>query len=225
MSVLGAIGAAYGLSAVNGVLSSGMQYAANQALQNDSQDFNRSEALRQREFEASQAKIARDWQTNANQIAMDFNHREAELARAFNERMSNTQYQRAVEDMKKAGINPIMVAQLGGANAPSGASASVGGSSASSARGNSASSSSNSVGMSKFDILNSVLDILSTAKKIEDYTDKMEHRQTLREMSQKREARLAEFTNYKMKNKTSSSSSYDVNDFFDAALKRALEDL
>lgn len=42
---------------------------------------------------------------------------------AFQERMSNTAYQRAMEDMRKAGINPLMVSKLGGASTPTGAMA------------------------------------------------------------------------------------------------------
>jgi hypothetical protein len=41
----------------------------------------------------------------------------------FQERMSNTAYQRAMADMEKAGINPIMVSKLGGASTPTGAMA------------------------------------------------------------------------------------------------------
>lgn len=40
---------------------------------------------------------------------------------AFQERMSNSAYQRARSDMEKAGINPMLAVQNGGASTPSGA--------------------------------------------------------------------------------------------------------
>lgn len=54
-----------------------------------------------------------------------FNAMQAEKQMQFQREMSSTAYQRAVADMKAAGINPMMAVNNGGASSPSGASGSA----------------------------------------------------------------------------------------------------
>lgn len=58
-----------------------------------------------------------------------YNAQEAEKSRQFQAQMSNTAYQRAVDDLKKAGLNPILAAGVA-SSTPVGATASAGLSSA-----------------------------------------------------------------------------------------------
>lgn len=99
-SALGAMGGTSGSSGWNQSHSVGGTWGSGAA----AMEFNREMMQAQQAFNAEEAQKNRDWQ----------------------ERMSNTAYQRAVLDMRKAGINPILAYQQGGATTPGGSAAAAG---------------------------------------------------------------------------------------------------
>ena len=75
------------------------------------------------QFNADQAQLGRDWIQSMNAMQNAYNSAEAEKARNWLTEMSNTAHQREVQDLKKAGLNPILSAN-NGASTPGAVSAS-----------------------------------------------------------------------------------------------------
>lgn len=99
-----------------------------------SQAYAETDGSSAREWSAQQAQIARDWQERMMEKQMMYNSAEAAKEREWQQnnintanQMANTVYTRAAENMKAAGINPILAYTAGlggvGSGTTSGASA------------------------------------------------------------------------------------------------------
>lgn len=93
------------------------------------QKYNSQSMLKQMGYNTLQAIMQGIYNHIENNAAMSYNSAEALANREWQERMSSTAYQRAVEDMKKAGLNPILAFANGGASTPGGSAGTISGAS------------------------------------------------------------------------------------------------
>lgn len=91
--------------------------------------YNSQSMLKQMGYNTLQAIMQGVYNHIENSVAMNYNSAEAAANREWQEHMSSTSYQRAVEDMKKAGLNPILAFANGGASTPGGSAGTISGAS------------------------------------------------------------------------------------------------
>ena len=91
--------------------------------------FNQRSMLEQMGYNTLGAIMQGVYNHIENSVAMNFNSTEAMKNREWQEHMSNTAYQRTIEDMKKAGLNPILAFQNGSASTPGGSAGTISGAS------------------------------------------------------------------------------------------------
>lgn len=108
--------------AANAVSAAAQQKAANfnQASANNANMLNAQTLANQYGFNSGAWAQAADWNQSMFDASMIFNAEQAQIQREWLEHMDNTKYQRAIKDMKTAGLNPVLAVTGNGINVGSG---------------------------------------------------------------------------------------------------------
>ena len=109
-------------SRANAVSAAAQQKAANfnQASADNANAINHQTLATQYGFNSGAWAQAADWNKSMFDTSMAFNAEQAQIQRDWLERMDNTKYQRAIGDMKKAGLNPVLAVTGNGISVGSG---------------------------------------------------------------------------------------------------------